>query len=482
MKYETVIGLEVHVQLATKSKIFCGCSTEFGAPPNSHTCPVCLGLPGALPVLNEEVMNLAIKVALALNCSVSKIMKFDRKNYYYPDLPKNFQISQYDMPLASDGYLEIETSGGLKKIGVKRAHLEEDAGKLIHDEAKRFSLVDLNRTGIPLLEVVSEPEISAPEEAYQYLINLKAILQYLDVSDCNMEEGSLRCDANVSIRPEGQKSLGNKVEIKNMNSFKGVKAALEYDIDRQISLAEKGERISQETRLWNSQKSVTISMRSKEEAHDYRYFPEPDLVPFEVEKKRIDGIKNTLPELPNAKRERFQSEYQLSVYDASVLVSDKNMADYFEEAIKIDPKNPKTIANWMINDISAAASATNLSFNEVRIKLKSRYLVNMIKMIDSGLISGKIAKDILKVAIETGKSPYEIAKEKNLVQISGEDEIRKVARDVMAGNKKSVADYREGKKQSFTFLVGQAMKVTKGKANPKLLNKILEEELQKGDA
>jgi len=440
-------------------------------------CPVCLGLPGVSPVFNEEVLNLAIKAALALGCKVSSTMKFDRKNYYYPDLPKNFQISQYDMPLASDGSIKIMTDGKAKKIRIKRTHLEEDAGKLIHE--KNASLVDLNRTGLPLLEIVSEPDITSPEEAYQYLVNLKAILQYLEVSDCNMEEGSLRCDANISIRPEGEKKLGTKTEIKNMNTFKGVKAALEYENKRQNSLLEKGKKITQETRLYDSAKEVTISMRSKEEAHDYKYFPEPDLVPFEVEETRLKTLKESLPELPEAKSERFKKDYTLSDYDVSILVSDRKIADYFEECVSLF-KKPKIIANWITQDLAAEMNARGITIE--KLKLKPQQLVNMIEMIESGLVSGKIAKDILKVMLDTGKDPKQIVNEKGLTQVSSEDDIRKVVKEIMLENKRSVDDYRSGKKKAAAHLIGQVMKKTKGKANPKVLNTILEEELNREEA
>jgi len=476
MDYEVVIGLEVHTQLSTKSKAFCGCSTKFGAEPNSQVCPVCLGLPGVLPVLNEEYLNLGIKVALALNCTISKVMKFDRKNYYYPDLPKNFQISQYDMPLAEGGSIEIEEGDKISRIGIKRVHMEEDAGKLIHPEEGDYSLVDLNRTGIPLLEIVSEPDIRSADQAYRYLVSLKAILEYLGVSDCNMEEGSLRCDANISIRPKGKKALGVKVEIKNMNSFKGVKAALNFEEARQAATLKEGKKIIQETRLWDATEEKTVSMRTKEEAHDYRYFPEPDLVPFEVEGKRIKTLKAALPELPDTRMRRFQKEYEISKYDASVLVSDKAMADYFEECLE-HHKEPKAVANWITQDLAASLSAINLNISE--LKVPARNLASLVEMISSGVLSGKIAKEVLKVMIETGQDPKKIVKEKGLVQMSSEDDLKAIVLEVMNENGKSVQDYKSGKTQVMGFLVGQVMKKTKGKANPKVLNEILQKELKK---
>jgi len=471
MNYETVIGLEVHLQLATKTKAFCGCSTKFGQTPNSQTCPVCLGFPGSLPVLNEEAFKAALKTALALNCKIQKLIKFDRKNYYYPDLPKNFQISQYDMPLSYDGFIDIGVKDGAKKrIRIKRVHMEEDAGKLMHPEGERYSLVDYNRGGMPLLEIVTEPDINSPDEAYDYLTKLKSILEYLRVSDCDMEKGSLRCDANISIRPKGGKKLGTKVELKNMNSFKNVRSGLEYEVKRQESLIGEGGRIVQETRLWDADKLITKSMRVKEEAEDYRYFPEPDLVPFVVEKSDIEKIKKALPELPEARTGRFKSQFALSEYDAGVLTSQVDIAEYFEECVKLYP-NPKTIANWIMGDIIALANDKALNIRELGFPAEA--LAGLLKMVDSGAISGKMAKDVLVEAIETRMSPDDIVRKNGLSQISDTGRIEEIIKLVLKKEEKSANDYKAGKRNAFTFLVGQVMKETKGKANPAIVNEIL---------
>lgn len=463
MNYEAVIGLEVHVQLKTKSKIFCGCSTNFGAEPNSQTCPVCLGLPGVLPVLNKRVVEYAVKAALALNCQITKSCKFHRKNYFYPDLPKAYQISQYDEPLAKEGYLEIQEA----KIDIIRVHLEEDAGKLIHT-AEKSSLVDFNRCGIPLIEIVTRPELKTPQQAYEYLTILKSILEYMEISDCNMEEGSLRCDANVSIKPIGQTKLGIKTEVKNMNSFKAVEKALTYEIERQIKV--NGE-IIQETRLWDEKKQITTPMRTKEKAHDYRYFPEPDLVPLEVSQEWINEIKTTIPELPQAKRKRFIEEYGLPPYDAGVLTATKQLAEFFERTTKLYP-NPKIVSNWIMTEVLAIS---NLEITQS--KLTPTHLAEMLKLIDKGTISGKIGKEIFPEIFKTGKMPNEIIQEKGLIQITDEDEIVKIIDKVIAENPKAVEEYKAGKKQILGFLVGQVMKQTKGKANPKLTNIVLQEKL-----
>jgi len=474
-KYETVIGLEVHLQLETETKAFCGCSTEFGKPPNSHTCPVCLGFPGSLPVLNEKAFLYSIKVALALNCKIQDTIKFDRKNYYYPDLPKNFQISQFDMPLSYDGFVD-PFSGSLdaKRVHIKRVHLEEDAGKLIHPAKESYSLVDFNRAGMPLLEIVTEPDINSPQEAYDYLTALKSILQYLRVSDCDMEKGSLRCDANISIRKAGEKELGVKVEVKNMNSFRWVREALSFEAKRQIALAEAGERIIQETRLWDAQKLVTLPMRSKEEAHDYRYFPEPDLVPFIVDKKIIDRIEKELPELPRERAGRFTRDYGLSEYDARVLTGQVDLADYFEKCANIYA-NRKTLTTWINGDIAAQMNARKV--NIVGLGIEPKDLVELLKMIDGQSISGKMAKDVLLGMIDTKKSAGEIVSSKGLSQVSDKDKIEEAVKDVLAKNEKSVNDYKGGKKTAITFLIGQIMKQTKGKANPAVVNDVLKKHL-----
>jgi aspartyl-tRNA(Asn)/glutamyl-tRNA(Gln) amidotransferase subunit B len=474
--YETVIGLEVHLQLKTNTKVFCACATTFGKPPNSQTCPVCLGFPGTLPVLNEAAFLSALKVALALNCSIQKTIKFDRKNYYYPDLPKNFQISQYDMPLSYEGFVDIGAEGDAKpkRIRVTRVHLEEDAGKLIHPEEGGYSLVDYNRTGMPLLEIVTEPDINSPQEAYDYLTKLKSILEYLKVSDCDMEKGSLRCDANISVRPVGQKELGTKVELKNMNTFKGVRLGLEYEVKRQVSAVSEGEKIIQETRLWDADRALTISMRSKEEAKDYRYFPEPDLVPFVVDPSIIEKIKSRLPELPEAKAKRFIKEFGLSEYDAGVLTGQIDIAHYFEECAK-SYDNKKAIANWIAGEIMAYLNIKNLSITG--LALKPAGMVSLLRMIDSGSISIKMAKEVLNDAMDTGAEPADIVAKKGLAQISDAGKLEEIVKAVLARNEKSVSDYKAGKKNALAFLVGQIMKETKGAANPAVVNEILKRDL-----
>ncbi len=470
---ELVIGLEVHLQLSTKTKAFCSCSAEFGSPPNTHTCPVCLGFPGVLPVFNEKAFEYAIRAALSLNCQIQKIMKFDRKNYFYPDLPKNFQISQFDMPLAFSGYLELPQAR--RKINIKRIHLEEDAGKLIHDKDKGVSLVDFNRSGTPLLEIVSEPDISSPEEAYEYLSLLKAIFQYLEISDCNMEEGSLRCDANISVRLPGD-PLGSKVELKNMNSFKAVKEGLQYEAKRQKDLSKDKEKISQETRLWDEEAKKTMLMRSKEEAQDYRYFPEPDLVPFVVDSELVDRIKSELPELPIKKKERFISEYKLPEYNAEVIVKDKDLAIFFEECAK-HYENPKAISNWIMSELLMYLNEHKISVADLKVKPKS--LTELLKLIDSNIISGKIAKEVFTQMLDTGHEPIKIVKEKGLTQIQDESQIEEAIKQVLDNNPQAVSDYKSGKQSAMIFLVGQVMRQTKGKANPKKTNELLREQLSK---
>ena len=476
-KYEIVIGLEVHLQLSTMSKAFCGCSTTFGQTPNSLTCPVCLGLPGSLPVLNKLALESGMKVALALNCKIANLVKFDRKNYYYPDLPKNYQISQYDQPLSFAGFIDVEIGADIKRIKIRRVHMEEDAGKLLHEGIKEASWVDFNRSGTPLLEIVSEPDLNSGEEAYLYLSQLKNLLKFLEVSDCNMEEGSLRCDANISLRPAGSKTLGVKVELKNMNSFKAVKEALEYEARRQNEALSEGEKIIQETRLWNPESRTTSSMRRKEEAQDYRYFPEPDLVPFVIKDKEIEEIKRKLPESPQNKRKRYIKELGLSRYDAFVLTSEKSLSDYFENCLKIY-NQAKEITNWLTGDLAAVVNEKNISFDDLADELKPQYLIDLIKLIEKGTISGKMAKELLPEIILQKKSPQELVSKKGLSQISDEGELEKIIEAAIKQNPSAAEDYKQGKEKSLIFLVGQVMRLSKGKAHPEKVNSILKEKLQ----
>ncbi len=475
MKYETIIGLEVHAQLKTRSKIFCGCSTEFGGAPNHHTCPVCLGLPGVLPVLNREVVNFALRTALALNCTINPLSRFARKNYFYPDLPKGYQISQYELPIAEQGSLTIAVDGVEKTIGITRIHMEEDAGKNIHGEKNDpASYVDLNRTGVPLMEIVSEPDLRSPEEAAAYMRKLRTILRYLDVCDGNMEEGSLRCDANISLRPAGTEGFGVKTELKNMNSFKHVQKALEYEVKRQTGVLRQGGTLVQETRLWDVDRGITLSMRSKEEAHDYRYFPEPDLPPLQVDDAWIKEVAKTLPELPDAKFRRFVEEYKLPSYDTEILVGSRELADYFEACNRL-ASSPKTVSNWIMGDLLRECKGDDQEIP--RCPVRPEMLAEMIRMIEKGTISGKIAKTVFAEMMQSGKSPAAIVKEKNLVQITDEGEIVKIVEEVMASNPAQVEQYRSGKEKVFGFFVGQVMKASRGKANPALVNKLLKERL-----
>ncbi len=477
IKYETVIGLEVHLQLDTASKAFCGCSSQFGQTPNSLTCPVCLGFPGSLPVLNKKALQYSIKVALALNCKIAGLVKFDRKNYYYPDLPKNFQISQYDQPLSYGGFIDVEINENIKRITIRRVHLEEDAGKLLHEGIKDGSFVDFNRSGTPLLEIVSEPQLGSGEEAYQYLSQLKNLIKFLDVSDCNMEEGSLRCDANISIRPAGNKELGVKIELKNMNSFKAVKEALDYESKRQEQALSEGGKLIQETRLWNHEYRNTVSMRTKEEAQDYRYFPEPDLVPFVINDKEVEEIRKTIPELPQAKRQRYIKDFGLPKLQCATITSSSAFALYFEKCVAIYNK-PLLISNWVTGDVTAILNEKNINFDNLEDNLKPEYLTDLIKLIEAGAISGKMAKELLPEMISGKKSPAELVKEKGLTQISDESELEKIIEQVIAQNPQPVADFKKGKEKSFIFLVGQVMKLSRGKAHPEKVNKILKEKLQ----
>ncbi|WP_223070485.1 Asp-tRNA(Asn)/Glu-tRNA(Gln) amidotransferase subunit GatB [Paenibacillus caui] len=474
-KYETVIGLEVHVELHTKSKIFCGCSTEFGAPPNTHTCPVCLGHPGVLPVLNRQAVDYAMKAAMALNCEIGDVSKFDRKNYFYPDSPKAYQISQYDQPIGLNGYIDIEVDGVTKRIGITRLHLEEDAGKLTHVDGGYASLVDFNRVGTPLVEIVSEPDISSPEEARAYLEKLRAIMQYCDVSDVKMEEGSLRCDANISLRPHGQKEFGTKAELKNMNSFRGVQRGLEYEQLRQAEILDEGGQVVQETRRWDDAQGKTFSMRSKEEAHDYRYFPDPDLVTLHIDQAWKDRIRASIPELPDARKARYTSELGLPDYDASVITASKALADLLESSLE-HTSNAKAVSNWIMGDLLGYLNSNNLELSQV--KLTGEGLGEMIGLLDKGTISSKIAKTVFKEMLQSGKLPQQIVEEQGLVQISDEGAILAIVNEVIADNPASVEDYKAGKDKAIGFLVGQVMKRSKGKANPGIVNKLLVEALK----
>ena len=472
MNYKTVIGLEVHVQLLTNSKLFCSCSTKFGQVPNSQVCPICLGMPGVLPVINEKAVRLGIKSALALNCKISEFTQFARKNYFYPDLPKNYQISQFEEPLATNGYLNLKSG----KVGIKRAHLEEDAGKLIHREEETCSFVDFNRCGIPLLEIVSEPELKSPEEAEEYLNLLKLILKYLEVSNCNMEEGSLRCDANLSISPEAEKELGTRTEVKNINSFKNVRKALAYERKRQIKLLESGEKVNQETMLWNEKKGITLSMRGKEESPDYRYFPEPDLIPFILEENKVNEIKKELGELPEARKQRFIQNYHLTDYDVGVLTAQKPLADYFEEVIAYF-KEAKLVSNWVLTELLGRLNSQHLTISQSPVT--PIYLAELLQLIAENKVSGKMGKEILDKVFQSGKSPGSIVQEGGLTQISGSNELLQLVREVIKENPKTISDYKKGKEKAIGFLVGMVMRKTKGRANPAEVNKLLQEELKK---
>ncbi len=479
MKYEAVIGLEVHTELQTKTKIFCNCRTSFGADPNTNVCPVCLGLPGVLPVLNKKVLEFAVRAGLALNCEISRFSKFDRKNYYYPDLPKNFQTSQFDLPICEHGYLDVEVNGEKRRIRITRAHMEEDAGKLVHHGTSitdsDYSLVDYNRTGTPLLEIVSEPDMRSAKEAVAYMEKMRAILQYVGISDCRMEEGSLRCDANVSVRPVGQKELGTKTEIKNINSFKGVERAIEYEAMRQAQLLEEGGKVIQETRTWDEKEGVTKSMRTKEEANDYRYFPEPDLVPFTVSDEYIENIRKSLPELPDARKERYMKEFGLSSEDAVFMTNDKATADYFEKTVA-EGADPKAAVNWLMGEFAGQLSKDGIEMDKAPVSASD--LAGLLKLIAEGTISGKIAKKVFAIMWKDGGSAADIVKEQGLVQISDTNELQALVEKVVSENPKAIEDFKAGKKKAVGALVGQIMKATKGKANPRVINELLNKKLQ----
>ncbi len=477
-KYEPVIGLEVHVQLLTKTKIFCGCSTHFGDPPNTNVCPVCLGLPGALPVLNKRAVEFAVLAATALNCQVREASIFARKNYFYPDLPKGYQISQYDKPLAEHGYIAIKTASGLKRIGITRVHLEEDAGKSLHDglpDSSEWTSIDLNRSGVPLIEIVSEPDIASPDEAWEYLTRLKEIILYTGVSDCNMEEGSLRCDANISIRPRGQREFGTKTEVKNVNSFRFIRHALEYEIERHEQVLESGGRIEQETRLYNAAEGKTYGMRSKEQAHDYRYFPEPDLLPLVVDAKWRGQIIAELPELPEARRARLVTQYGITEYDAATLTSTRSLADQFEEAAAA-AKNPKRVANLVQGELMGRLKAKGLEIEQSPISMKG--VAMSADLVESGAISGKILKDLYDLAFERGEDFPAIYEKEKPQQITDSGAIEKLIDEVIAASPKQLEQYRGGKKTVISYFVGQVMKASKGQANPTLVNELLAKKLE----
>lgn len=465
MEFETVIGLEIHAQLNTKTKIFCGCSTTFGAPPNSHTCPICLGMPGVLPVLNKAVVESAIKLGLATNSVINRFNQFARKNYFYPDLPKGYQTSQFDLPIVGRGDIEIEVDGQKKMIGITRIHMEEDAGKLIHDEVDPVTHVDLNRTGTPLLEIVSEPDMRSPEEAVAYLKKLHAIVRYLGICDGNMQEGSFRCDANISLRPVGQEEFGTRTELKNMNSFRHVQAALEYEVRRQRDMLLDGESIVQETLLWNPDKNCSESMRGKEDAHDYRYFPCPDLVPVEISDEWIARIRESLPELPDEKKLRFETEYKLPEYDSVLLTADRTVADYFEKVARAGVQ-PKKASNWIMTELLRELKGEDIS----TCKVDPLQLASLLTMVEKNTISGKIAKTVFSDMMESGKDAETIVKEKNLVQVSDAGELMAIVNEIIAANPTQADDYRNGKTKIMGFFVGQLMQKTKGKANPKMAN------------
>ncbi len=474
MIFETVIGVEVHAQLRTNSKMFCGCGTTFGLSANSQTCPVCLGLPGSLPVINRTAVEMAVRAGLALNCTIAGNNQFARKNYFYPDLPKGYQISQYEFPICQHGWIEIRDGSGTKQIRVRRAHLEEDAGKNIHETGTSGSRIDLNRAGTPLLEIVTEPDMRSADEVVAYLKGLRDILMYLDVCDGNMDEGSFRCEPNLSLRPSGQQEFGTKVELKNINSFKYVKDAVEYEIKRQTKVLNEGGKISQETRLWNIERGETAVMRSKEEAHDYRYFPDPDLVPLKLDDEWIEGFRANLPELPAVRTKRFVSDYGLPEYDATILTASKNMADYFEVCVK-QFDQPKTVSNWVMGELMRElnSSGTDISASPVT----PERLVSLLQMVDKGIISLKVAREIFPELYSSGKTPEQIVQEKGLTQISDEGALAKIIAEVLSKNPGQVAQFKEGKQQVLGFLVGQVMKASGGKANPGKVNELLKKTL-----
>ena len=475
-EYEVIIGLEVHAELSTKTKMYCNCSTTFGADPNTHCCPICTGMPGVLPVLNERVVEYAVKAGLATNCEISRFSKQDRKNYFYPDLPKAYQTSQYDLPLCIGGHLDINVNGNKKRIGITRIHIEEDAGKLIHDAYTGDTLVDMNRCAVPLIEIVSEPDIRSADEAVAYMQTLKSILEYLEVCDCKMQEGSLRCDVNLSVRPVGQKEFGTRTETKNLNSFKAIHNSIEFEIQRQIEVLENGGVVHQETRRFDDVKGVGYAMRSKEDAQDYRYFPEPDLAPIVLSDEYINNMKDNLPEMPHIKKERYVSEYGLPEYDAEILTSSKKTANFFEKTNSIC-NNPKSVSNWLMGDFARLLNEKEIEIDESKVTEEN--LASLIMLIDKGTISSKIAKQIFEEMFETGEKAEDIVNKKGLVQISDEGAIKEICQKIVDANPQSIADYKAGKDRAIGFLVGQVMKETKGKANPQIVNKLLLEIINK---
>ena len=472
--YEVIIGLEVHAELSTKTKAFCGCTTEFGGDVNTHCCPICTGMPGTLPVLNRKVVEYAIKAGLATNCEITRYGKQDRKNYFYPDLPKAYQISQFDLPLCVGGHVDIETENGKKSIGLTRIHIEEDAGKLLHDVVPGKSLVDYNRCGVPLIEIVSEPDMRSAEEAKAFLEELKSILECLEVSDCKMQEGSLRCDINVSVRPFGQKEYNTRTEMKNVSSFSAAYRAIQYEAKRQIEEMEEGRTVKQQTLRWSDEDGENYALRSKEDAHDYRYFPEPDLVPIVVTDDMIESIRALIPELPSAKRARFVSEYGITDYEAGLISASKSMSAYFEACAKLGAK-PKTVANWLLGDIARLINEKNIEFADMKITPEA--LAAFIALIEKGTISNTAGKKVIEIMFETQKAPDVIVKEEGLEQVNDEGALRKIVEEVLANNQKSVDDYRGGKKNAIGYLVGQTMRLSKGKANPQTMNALLKEYL-----
>jgi aspartyl-tRNA(Asn)/glutamyl-tRNA(Gln) amidotransferase subunit B len=470
MEFEPVIGLEVHAQLKTRTKIFCACSAEFGAPPNTHICPVCLGMPGVLPVLNRTVVDYALRMALATGCTISRASRFARKNYFYPDLPKGYQISQYELPIAEHGEVEIEVRGTRQRIRIRRIHMEEDAGKLNHDPHRPVSMVDLNRAGVPLIEIVTEPDIGSAEAAGAYLRQLRAIVRYLGVCDGNLEEGSFRCDANVSIRPRGATALGTRAELKNLNSFRFVEKAIDYEISRQKELLLDGSTVAQETRLWDADRNQTFSMRGKEEAHDYRYFPDPDLLPLVIDEEWIERVRRSLPELPEARKARFVAQHGLPAYDAGILTSDRELADYFEACLQSFP-HPKPVSNWIMGALLALLNAQGVSIGQSPIAAAA--LAGLLRLIETGAISAKTAKTVFDEMAASGKSAQAIVAAKGLSQISDTGAIETVIQNVLAGNPKEVEAYRGGKTKLMGFFVGEVMKATRGQANPKTVNELL---------